>query len=368
MDRPPVQYAMTRSGGRAAFAVRGEGQAVVLPPLTVWTLHPPRAIPESSDLWQLARGARLLAFNHVGVGLSQRSGYDFSLDGLVDEMHAVIEAADFDDFVLLAGGCAGPPSIKYAVEHPERIKHLILRETWPASAQPANKRLTMFGAAIEGGDWETASQGYARLGWNLSGAEADAVAEGIRSAIDPATLLDYFRCVAEHDVSDLLGRVSVPTTVMCRAETPYPLQTQASAHADALVQAIPRAQLQLSDDPQWEWDSYASIIAAREPPMRAGPADESGRVEPGRAPAGRGNGRAPANGKRADAWPAGGVVLTTRQREVLALIAEADSNREIASSLGIAEGTVKRHVTDLLRKTGLRNRRQLMRFADELEE
>jgi DNA-binding CsgD family transcriptional regulator len=57
------------------------------------------------------------------------------------------------------------------------------------------------------------------------------------------------------------------------------------------------------------------------------------------------------------------AILTPRQREVLALLAEAKSNREIAGRLGLTEGTVKLHVGGLLRALGLNNRTQAATYA-----
>ena len=51
--------------------------------------------------------------------------------------------------------------------------------------------------------------------------------------------------------------------------------------------------------------------------------------------------------------------LTERERQVLELILEAQSNREIARQLGIEERTVKAHVGRLMRKTGAENRIEL---------
>lgn len=48
--------------------------------------------------------------------------------------------------------------------------------------------------------------------------------------------------------------------------------------------------------------------------------------------------------------------LTDREREVLALLGTGLSNAEIAGTLFVSEGTVKTHVTAILRKTGARNR------------
>ncbi|MFO1149154.1 MAG: response regulator transcription factor [Alsobacter sp.] len=48
--------------------------------------------------------------------------------------------------------------------------------------------------------------------------------------------------------------------------------------------------------------------------------------------------------------------LTPRQRDVLALLVEGKSNKEIARQLGLGGGTVKIHVAALLRAFGARNR------------
>ena len=48
--------------------------------------------------------------------------------------------------------------------------------------------------------------------------------------------------------------------------------------------------------------------------------------------------------------------ISDREREVLKLLVDGCSNREIASQLGIIERTVKAHIAQLLRKVGVSNR------------
>jgi DNA-binding NarL/FixJ family response regulator len=48
--------------------------------------------------------------------------------------------------------------------------------------------------------------------------------------------------------------------------------------------------------------------------------------------------------------------LTSREREVLQMLVEGRSNKEIGGPLGIEERTVKAHVAKLMRKVGARNR------------
>jgi DNA-binding NarL/FixJ family response regulator len=55
-------------------------------------------------------------------------------------------------------------------------------------------------------------------------------------------------------------------------------------------------------------------------------------------------------------FPAGRVTFTDREKEVLELLVAGRSNKEIGSSLGIEERTVKAHVAKLMRKVGVQNR------------
>jgi DNA-binding NarL/FixJ family response regulator len=55
--------------------------------------------------------------------------------------------------------------------------------------------------------------------------------------------------------------------------------------------------------------------------------------------------------------------LTPREADVLRLIAEGKSNREIARALYVSEATVKTHVNRIFAKTGSRDRTQAIRYA-----
>ncbi|MDX3781482.1 MULTISPECIES: response regulator transcription factor [Streptomyces] len=56
-------------------------------------------------------------------------------------------------------------------------------------------------------------------------------------------------------------------------------------------------------------------------------------------------------------------VLTAREEEVLKLVAEGHSSKEIAETLFISVKTVQRHRANLLQKLGLRDRLELTRYA-----
>jgi DNA-binding NarL/FixJ family response regulator len=58
--------------------------------------------------------------------------------------------------------------------------------------------------------------------------------------------------------------------------------------------------------------------------------------------------------------------LSVREMEILSLVATGASNKEIASNLVIAEGTVKNHLTNILSKLGVKDRVQAVLKAKEL--
>ena len=57
--------------------------------------------------------------------------------------------------------------------------------------------------------------------------------------------------------------------------------------------------------------------------------------------------------------------LTERERDVLRLIAQGRSNKEIAESLYLGEGTIKTHINRIFRKLDLRDRAQAVVIAYE---
>jgi len=55
--------------------------------------------------------------------------------------------------------------------------------------------------------------------------------------------------------------------------------------------------------------------------------------------------------------------LSRREREVMSLVCQGRKNKEIAAELFVSEDTVKTHLRHIFKKTGVRHRVQLARYA-----
>ena len=61
-----------------------------------------------------------------------------------------------------------------------------------------------------------------------------------------------------------------------------------------------------------------------------------------------------------------GKTLTNRQQQVLGLVAQGMSNKQIAYEMGVSEATVKLHINALLRSVGATNRTQALIRAQQM--
>jgi len=59
--------------------------------------------------------------------------------------------------------------------------------------------------------------------------------------------------------------------------------------------------------------------------------------------------------------------LTPRERKVMLEVVQGRLSKQIASDMGITEGTVKVHRSNLMRKMGVASLAELCRIADKLE-
>jgi class 3 adenylate cyclase/pimeloyl-ACP methyl ester carboxylesterase len=122
-----VQYTTSKDGTQIAWARIGRGNALVKAPN--WLNH--LDYEWRSPIWEpfytsIAGHQDFIRFDQRGNGLSEWEVSDISEERMVEDMDAVIKAADVDRFALFGISQGGAFSIRYAVEYPEKVTCLIL--------------------------------------------------------------------------------------------------------------------------------------------------------------------------------------------------------------------------------------------------
>ena len=67
--------------------------------------------------------------------------------------------------------------------------------------------------------------------------------------------------------------------------------------------------------------------------------------------------------RRSDDSPARHIVATPREREIIQLLAEGKSNKQVASALGVSVKTIEAHRSNIMRKLHLRSLSDVVRYA-----
>lgn len=115
------------------FADEGSGEPVVL-------LH---GDPTWSYLWRniipaIAGSRRCIVPDHMGMGKSEvpREPYPFRLAHHIANLEALILGLDLHGITLGVHDWGGPVGLGFAVRHPDRIRRLVISNTWASARWP----------------------------------------------------------------------------------------------------------------------------------------------------------------------------------------------------------------------------------------
>lgn len=314
------------AGARVAFAVTGEGPPVVAPAWWVSHLELDWRDAAFRSFWSAtAAGHTLVRYDHPGTGMSDREvdPAALALDDEVELLGAVMDELAIDRASLIGGSSGGCAAIAFAARFPERVDRLLLYGAFAdgASIAPVEVREALAGAVRA--HWGLGSRVLADV---FVGTQDDAArqrfARDQRASAQAGTAAALLELTYRMDVRPLLEQVRAPTVVVHRRDDraiPY-------ACGQDLARSIAGAQLvSLGGDAHlpWvgDWMSVARALGSFLTPSR--PAD-----------------------------PAAAVLLSRREREVLALVAGGLSDREIAERIAVSHHTVHRHVANIRHKLG----------------
>ena len=224
--RPETQYA--RSGDFSiAFQVLGDGPIdLVFVPGFVSHVELFWEEPAAARfLRRLTSFALVLVFDKRGQGLSDRPGDPPTLEESMDDLHAVLEAAECERPAVFGISEGGPMSMLFAATYPERISSLVLYGTYARMVRSDDFPFGIPGATFDRWEGMVHREWGGPVGlryWAPSAAGEVEVERWwgrlLRQGTSPAgaiALMDLYR---EMDVRAILPSIDVPALVLHRAE------------------------------------------------------------------------------------------------------------------------------------------------------
>lgn len=342
------QFCTSFDGIRIAYAIAGSGPRLVATPhwLTHLSLDWQNPI-RRPWLERVTSSFTLLRTDQRGCGLSDRDVPDVTLESMVRDIEAAIDACGWTRFALHGASQGGAVAIEYATRHPDRVSHLVL---YGAYARGRAVRGTARDAAevesitrlIElgwGGDDPAYHQFFAaRIMPDATLQQLQAMMALQRSSTTSANAARIVRAIAAIDVRDSAPRVRCPTLILHPSgDVNVPFE-----EGRLLAQLIPGARLvPLNSRNHWlleqdsAWAPYFDELCAFVPSVQT----------------------TATGGNKALAK------LTERELEILGRLAEGLDNAQIAAHLSLSEKTVRNHVSHILDKIGAENRGKAIIWA-----
>lgn len=342
-----IRFCTSRDGTRIAYASSGAGPSLVW--AGDWVHH--LELDPVSPVWRpwlsvLSQRHTLVRYDIRGCGLSDRDGVQFSFEKFVEDLSAVIESAGLGQVVLFGSAAGAAVSLTYALRHPDRVSHLVLFSGYvrnklagtptPQQLEEAQARIKM----MELG-WPNETPAYSQFYTSLhlpdaSAEQARSFADLVRRTTSVSNAVALMRVFYRIDVGEIAPKIRCPTLVFHPRGDSIIWFEQGRSIAGLIrgAQFVPlesRNHVLLESEPAWQTfvnalDDFLPTALPTQPTLGD---------------------------------------LTPRECEVLELVAQGLDNGTIGIQLGIAERTVRNHVSMILSKLRINSRAQAIVRARE---
>lgn len=347
--RQEIRFAPTSDGLRIAYAVSGRGYPLVR------TTHWLTSIEYDNDTsvlgpWLRETSSRytLYRYNARGYGLSEATDEPPSLESMITDLEAVVDAAKLDRFALWGPSGGSKPALVYASRHPDRVSHLVItsgmvrsnRKYYSAEDQERYQAMLKL---IELG-WGQNHDGFLQMMTTqlFPGASLEQMRsfnELQRRTTTPYRAAAMIRAMGGEDAEEALPAIRAQTLVLhSRGDVRVPLE-----EGRLIASKVPNARLVVLD-------------SINHTPLEGEPAftqaiEEIDRFLP----------RSQMHGLATGALE----TLTSREREILDLVARGMDNTKIAAWFNLSEKTVRNNVSRILEKLSVEHRGQAIIVARE---
>jgi len=125
-EYPFAPHYFSTDAGRMHFVDEGTGRPVVF-------VHgnPAWSFMFRNQIKALAGSHRCIAPDHIGFGLSEKPhNWSYLPAEHAANLEALLEELDLQDITLVIGDWGGPIGIAYALCHPQRIRDVMVSNTW----------------------------------------------------------------------------------------------------------------------------------------------------------------------------------------------------------------------------------------------
>jgi len=333
LDKSEIRF-LPVGGRRVAYEMRGAGPPLVAPAWWVSHLELDWQSAGFRRFWEgIADGYTLIRYDRLGVGMSDRTvrDSDLTLDGEVATLCALLDELDLERVSLIGGSSGSCTAVAFAATYPERVERLVLYGSYPDGAELTAPGVGQAILAAVRAHWGLGSRLLSDIFLGgADSAEQEHFARLQRDSATAETAAALLSLVYRLDVRDQLPLVRAPTLVVHRRDdraVPYRLGREVAATIPGAV-FVP---LQGSAHFPWHGDAESVVRACREALAPAQPSTQE------------------ASGPQS-------VLLSSREREILACVARGLGDREIAEQLVLSPHTVHRHVANIRRKLGRTSR------------
>jgi pimeloyl-ACP methyl ester carboxylesterase len=225
-ETAPIRY--TQNGDSSiAFTTFGEGDIdLIFVGGFVSHLEILQELSLARRFWaRLGSFARVIAFDKRGMGLSDRDIDAYTIEGVAEDMLAVLDAVGCERAAVFGVSEGGTAATLFAATHPERTSHLVQFGTYARMAEAPDfpdgiprERMRRLSQRMREQWGEPALLRFFAPSWDEDREAREWWARLLRNGASPAVVRSLEAMYEQIDVRPLLPLVKVPTLIMWRAD------------------------------------------------------------------------------------------------------------------------------------------------------